>query len=102
MLTREEPRRAGVLTSESYLLSPIRVVDETGRPCRSGRVVQVRAPVRTMAGVKDVWAAVAVQVDNLDEGALNVHLRLVSIPDFAQPLLRRGHACELRWEQGHR
>jgi adenylate cyclase len=33
-LTREEPRRAGVLTSESYLRSPIRVVDETGQPFR--------------------------------------------------------------------
>jgi adenylate cyclase len=34
MLTREEPRRVGVLTSESYLRSPTRVVDETGRPFR--------------------------------------------------------------------
>jgi adenylate cyclase len=33
-LTREEPRRAGVLTSEPYLRSPIRVVDETGQPFR--------------------------------------------------------------------
>jgi adenylate cyclase len=33
-LTREAPPRAGVLTSESYLRSPIRVVDETGRPFR--------------------------------------------------------------------
>jgi adenylate cyclase len=34
MLTREEPRGIGVLTSESYLRSPTRVVDETGRPFR--------------------------------------------------------------------
>jgi adenylate cyclase len=34
VLTREEPPRAGVLTSEAYLRSPIRVVDETGRPFR--------------------------------------------------------------------
>ena len=34
MLTEEEPPRAGVLTSESYLRSPIRVVDETGQPFR--------------------------------------------------------------------
>jgi len=33
-LTSEEPRRAGVLTSEPYLRSPIRVVDETNQPFR--------------------------------------------------------------------
>ena len=33
-LSREEPRRAGVLTSDSYQRSPIRVVDETGQPFR--------------------------------------------------------------------
>jgi adenylate cyclase len=33
-LTREAPPRAGVLTSESYLRSPIRLVDDTGRAFR--------------------------------------------------------------------
>jgi adenylate cyclase len=33
-LTREQPQRAGVLASDSYLRSPIRVVDETGQPFR--------------------------------------------------------------------
>jgi adenylate cyclase len=42
ILTREEPRRAGVLTSKSYLRSPIRVGDETGRPFR--RRLGRRAP----------------------------------------------------------
>jgi adenylate cyclase len=41
-LTREEPRRAGVLTSAPYLRSPIRVVDETGRPFRR-RLVEAGA-----------------------------------------------------------
>jgi adenylate cyclase len=34
MLTKDERPRAGVLTSESYLRSPTRVVDETGQPFR--------------------------------------------------------------------
>src|SRR5918998_4052609 len=33
-LTREVRPRAGVLTSDAYLRSPTRVVDETGRPFR--------------------------------------------------------------------
>jgi adenylate cyclase len=33
-LTREVSRRAGILTSDAYLRSPTRVVDETGRPFR--------------------------------------------------------------------